>query len=405
MNKRIEIDKEIENAMLQCENPKTAERLVDFLHSQNEKYTYDPERNRYFINSFYPSFPGPAWNRLISAIGKISNDDKRIPLAADIVVTGRCHCHCWHCFRAMHNPVDLSFEKIQECIQSLHHIGAATVGITGGEPMLRNDIFDIISSIPEDMEGQIYTTGIGIDEVFAKRLKNTSVTRCIISLDHYDKETVCRLRNQKNAYDDVVSAVRALTTHHIYTSVTVCMTKELAQEEEFEKYIAFANSLGVSEIRVVMQIPQGNLEGVNVGKLYAQTLSMVKKIKEKYNKRTDCATILNFCEVESSDYFGCNAGSNYISINNDGNITPCVAVPLTFGNVNEKSLEEIYQDMNRYFPCSSRVCYGIASGRIMQNDNIDTSRVPISRKASVMVAEKCVMATGKGELFRHCRVN
>lgn len=404
MNKRIEIDKEMENAMLQCENADTAERLVDFLHSQNEKYTYDPETGRYFINSFYPSFPGPAWSRLISAIEKISDRDERIPLAADIVVTGRCHCRCWHCFRAMHNTVDLSLEKIQECMRSLHRMGAATVGITGGEPMLRGDILEIIRSIPEDMEGQLYTTGAGIDEAFAKKLKGTAVTRCIISLDHYDKDVVCRLRNQKNAYDDVLCAVRALTAQHIYTSVTVCMTTKLSSEEEFEKYIAFANSLGVSEIRVVMQIPQGNLQGVNVGQIYAETLGMVKKIKEKYNKRRDCATILNFCEVESSDYFGCNAGANYISVNNDGNVTPCVAVPLAFGNVNEKSLEEIYHEMNSYFPCSSRVCYGIASGRIMKSQNIDTSRVPVSRKKSVMVAEKCVMATGKGELFSHCKI-
>lgn len=403
--KLLELNQEMESAILQCEEKKVAQNLIAFLKTKNEKYSYQECNGKYYINSFYPSFPGKAWNRIINGISRIANKNERVPIVADIVVTGKCHCNCWHCFRARHNAIDLSFGKIRECIEELHEMGTATIGITGGEPMLRSDIMEIISLIPDDMEGQLYTTGRGIDDVVASFLSQTNITRCIISLDHYDKEVVCQLRHNEDAYEDAVNAIKSLIGANMYVTVTVCMTEELADEENFEKYVQFANQLGVSEIRVVMQIPQGNLEGNNVGRIYGNTLSMVKKLKDKYNKQEDFATILNFCEIESSSYFGCNAGANYLSINNDGNVTPCVAVPLTFGNVYEKSIREIYQNMELYFPCSARVCYGIASSRIIKNEEIDTSVVPISIEKSEYVAEKCVMATGRGNLFDFCKTD
>lgn len=397
-----EFNSNISNAMLQCECKKNAEYLVEFLKEKADKYTYNMEEEKYYINSFFPTIPSTAWSRMVKGISEIVTCNKRVPFQADIVVTGKCHCHCWHCFRSKYAQDDLSFEVIRDCINNLYKMGTVTVGITGGEPMLRNDIIDIIKLIPDGMEGQLYTTGYGIDEEMAIKIKDTNLTRCIISLDHYEENVVCQLRHNPNAFKDALKAIKALTAQNIYTSVTVCVTEELLRNGSLRNYFEFVGGLDVQEIRVIMQIPQGNLERKGVGRIYAEAIGLVKSLKAEYSLKKEFPVIVNFCEFESADYIGCGAGSNYISVNNDGMVTPCVAVPLSFGNVYDETLESIYNRMGECFPKSDCVCYGIASSRLISKAEIDTSATPLPVDISFEIAKKCRTSTERAAMFSYC---
>lgn len=96
---------------------------------------------------------------------------------------------------------------------------------------------------------------------------------------------------------------------------------------------------------------------------------------------------------------GCSAGANYISINNDGLVTPCVAVPLSFGNIREDSLKNIYENMKECFPKSGRICYGKVSGRIITREGIDTSITPLDSGISFNVAEQCNKPKQRAAIF------
>lgn len=314
-------------------------------------------------------------------------------------MTGKCHCKCWHCFRIKANNEDLSLNEIKECMKTLYDMGTATIGITGGEPMLRSDICEIISAIPNGIEAQLYTTGHNITSQFVDFIKNSNLTRVIISLDHFDKEISCKMRSYENAYDEAISAIRLLVEKGIYTAVTVCVTESMLSENSLESYFEFVSSLHPNEIRVVMPIPQGNLEGTDVAKVYSAAVKFVKNIKKEYQSNSEFPTIVNFCEFESAAYLGCSAGAHYISINNDGNVTPCVAVPLSFGNIREEKLESIFEKMGKYFPKSGRICYGKTSGKVISLENIDTSITPISKEQSIIVADKCRKSSQRAAFF------
>lgn len=98
-------------------------RIAEFIAAKGERFSYDRENNRYFINTFYPSFPSKAWNRLIIGGKKMVKKDVRVPLQADIVVTGKCHCRCWHCFRIKAKRDDLTLEEIKKTIDELYEWG------------------------------------------------------------------------------------------------------------------------------------------------------------------------------------------------------------------------------------------------------------------------------------------
>ena len=241
---------------------KEIEEVSKFIILRNKRLNYNFHKNKYFVNSFYPSFPSESWNRIVKGFSDIINKDIRVPIQADIVVTGKCHCKYWYCFRIKANNEDLSLNEIKQCMKTLYGMGTATIGITGGEPMLRSDICEIISSIPNGIGAQLYTTD------FVYFIKNTNLTRVIISLDHFDKEISCKMRNYENAYDEAINAIRILVEKGIYTAVTVCVTESMLSENSLETYFRFVSSLHLNEIRVVMPIPQGNLEGTDVAKVY-----------------------------------------------------------------------------------------------------------------------------------------
>lgn len=391
-------DNIIENMSVKCFE-KESIKVAKFIEERGERFHYDNEKKQYYINSFYPSFPSEAWDRFIIGASNIVKNNIRIPLQADIVVTGRCHCRCWHCFRIKDKREDLTLNEIARCMNDLYELGTATVGITGGEPMLREDIKDIIEMIPEGMQGQLYTTGHNINEEFAKFIKHSRVSRVIISIDHFDKEVACKMRNYNKAFEEAIEAVRILTKVGVYTAITVCITDNLLENTMIDKYFEFASELGPNEIRVVMPIPQGNLEGKDVSILYSEAVKYVKSKKRKYCDNIEYPGITNFCEFESANYLGCSAGANYISINNDGLVTPCVAVPLSFGNIREKNLKQIFEGMGKYFPCSSRICYGKTSGKIICRKKVDTSVTPISVEKSSEVAELCPKSSRRAAIF------
>lgn len=394
-----EISDEIKKAMYVEGFENEIEEVSKFIFRKNERISYKVQGNRYFVNSFYPSFPSESWNRIVKGFSNIVNKVIRVPIQADIVVTGKCHCKCWHCFRIKANNEDLSLNEIKECMKTLYDMGTATIGITGGEPMLRSDICEIISAIPNGIEAQLYTTGHNITSQFVDFIKNSNLTRVIISLDHFDKEISCKMRSYENAYDEAISAIRLLVEKGIYTAVTVCVTESMLSENSLESYFEFVSSLHPNEIRVVMPIPQGNLEGTDVAKVYSAAVKFVKNIKKEYQSNSEFPTIVNFCEFESAAYLGCSAGAHYISINNDGNVTPCVAVPLSFGNIREEKLESIFEKMGKYFPKSGRICYGKTSGKVISLENIDTSITPISKEQSIIVADKCRKSSQRAAFF------
>lgn len=364
-------------------------QFIKFISQKEEKYTYDIESEKYFVNSFFPSFPSQAWDRFENGIRKIARGE-RVPLQVDVAVTGRCHCDCWHCFRAKYaDNSELPLEKIKELFNSFEELGTNVVGITGGEPMLRKDIIDILQLIPDNMEGQLYTTGVNIDRPFAKALSRTNVKRVLISLDHYKEELVCKLRSNKNAYKDAINAVNCLKEYPIYVAITVCISDEMLVEGELERYIEFAKELEVNEIRMVSTIPQGKLEGSNEALKHSRAMALITKMKHKYANDLSYPAIVNFGEIENVRYLGCGAGVSYSSVNSDGAVTPCVAVPLSYGNIYDKSFNEIYQEMGKYFVTTSCSCQGVASNIVRRKIGITIDRPPLDKEKSIEIIKQC----------------
>ncbi len=120
-----------------------------------------------------------------------------------------CNLNCIYCHREGEvNPSEMiGADTIDEIIQTAVKFGIKSVKFTGGEPLLRKDIIDIISRVPSQIETSITTNGIPLAPI-ASDLKQAGLSRVNISVDSLNPDTYKRITGS-NSLDLVLDGISA----------------------------------------------------------------------------------------------------------------------------------------------------------------------------------------------------
>ncbi|MCK9580982.1 MAG: GTP 3',8-cyclase MoaA [Methanoregula sp.] len=107
-----------------------------------------------------------------------------------ISLTPRCNLNCIYCHREgeLKPEAELSQEQVAEILRVSAGFGIRSVKFTGGEPLVRKDIIDIIRSVPPTMESSMTTNGTLLAE-YARDLKEAGMKRVNVSIDSINHET------------------------------------------------------------------------------------------------------------------------------------------------------------------------------------------------------------------------
>lgn len=108
-----------------------------------------------------------------------------------VSVTQRCNLNCVYCGGDFENCFELTPEQIEKIVKNFVHCGIEKVRLTGGEPLVRNDIAEIaerISKINGIKKLVLTTNAVGLKK-HALALKEAGVSAVNVSLDTLDKET------------------------------------------------------------------------------------------------------------------------------------------------------------------------------------------------------------------------
>ncbi len=118
-------------------------RALLYLHSTFRSEKLTETNGKYVISTFMPPFPSPAYEQLIKNTVSVYNHNV-FPYSTYIALTNKCRFNCWHCSRAYRQGEELSKEKWIQVVRKLQDIGISIIGFTGGEPLLRNDLEDVM---------------------------------------------------------------------------------------------------------------------------------------------------------------------------------------------------------------------------------------------------------------------
>ena len=159
-----------------------------------------------------------------------------------ISVTQKCNMHCPYCHREGEtNPSTvMSVEEIVHIVKIALSLGISRVKLTGGEPLLREDILDIVGGIAElrGLRDLSMTTNGTFLEAMAKDLKIKGLNRVNVSLPTLNPETYRNLRGGN--LRDAIEGVRAAVEAELYPVKLNMLILKNVNEREVERMIQFA---------------------------------------------------------------------------------------------------------------------------------------------------------------------
>ncbi|MGB9721222.1 MAG: radical SAM/SPASM domain-containing protein [bacterium] len=273
---------------------------------------------------------------------------------AFIAVNRKCPFNCWYCSAGNSPDKEPAIDELDRMINLCRDWGASTIVFTGGEPLLRNDIDELIERYSKELSFVILTSGYGLNKERAKKLKDSGLFSISISLDHYDPKVNDQSRGKDGAFNIAVNAIENAKKAKLYTVVQTVATKILLQDGDIEEFINFMKSLDVDELFLLEPLCTGRLFERKEGHyLNNDELERLKLLHTQFSKEKNGLKIITSPFIEDPEKFGCGAGTQHIYIDTEGNLWPCNFLPVSIGNILREP-EIVESRLKRYFnkPCS-----------------------------------------------------
>jgi radical SAM protein with 4Fe4S-binding SPASM domain len=312
-------------------------------------------------------------------------------------LTYRCNLACEHCYLdaggkpavGTENFADRSELGTEECYKVIDEIvGFApeclTI-LTGGEPLLRRDILDIVTRAAErGLWVVVGTNGVKVTENVARRLSEAGARGLSLSLDALDPERHDRFRMVRGAWQNTVDGAGILNRTGL--PFIVQTTAGSHNVDELDAIADFAyERLSAKVWNLYFLVPTGRGQFVSdmTPSQYDEVLQALHRIQGRYQKRmlvnAKCAphyikTVLESPDPESHPIRtysggagGCPAGTHYLGIRPNGDVTPCPYLPVFAGSIRRTSLTDIWSSSALFNDIRRRSALGGRCGECEMN--------------------------------------
>jgi len=270
-------------------------------------------------------------------------------------LTRNCNLSCVHCRAcATTGPHagELTTEECKRIIDDILSFSEPTVILTGGEPLLRPDIFEVIEY--GNGKGLRLVTAINgtlLDMEKTRRLKASGIRRVSLSIDGRDRSSHDSFRGVDGSFDAVIKASGMLKDaglpFQINTTVTTLNVNDLGEIYKLTK------SLAAAAWHVFLLVPVGRGTGLKGKELSAKEYEKVlhrlydmEKMNELEMKVT-CAPHYYRIVKEGGDApksTGCLAGKSFMFISHRGVAQPCGYLEVASGDVRKDGVRKVWED-------------------------------------------------------------
>jgi radical SAM protein with 4Fe4S-binding SPASM domain len=265
-------------------------------------------------------------------------------------LTQRCNHDCQHCYNAWKNPVGYPVGEL-DTAETLHILarmldgtGATLVSLTGGEPLLRPDLDDIVALLgSRGVAVNLITNGTLLTDAAIARLTPDRVSIFELPLLSSEREIHDRMSGSAGAFDKVTAAMAELKLRGArVVGVFVATKLNLAT---WRATAELAVALGLDGVMFNRFNPGGRGRD-NIALLQASpaelqsALDEAERISEQYDLPISCSIAMPPCLFDTGRYkrltFGfCAAGTEraYYTLDPLGNVRPCNHSPTILGNI------------------------------------------------------------------------
>jgi radical SAM protein with 4Fe4S-binding SPASM domain len=294
--------------------------------------------------------------------------------------TRQCNLRCKHCYEnagPRPAPDELTTEEAKQAIDGFADAGVVALSFSGGEPLIRKDFFEVAEYANErGFYVTVASNGTLITEEVAQKMKEKGVQYVEISLDGFEK-IHDKFRGMLGAWKRAVEGIKDCIDVGLDTGVATTAThynfKEIPKLAEFiekdlhaKRFMVF-NFIPVNRGKEIVNqdlTPKEREELLDF--LYAKLIDESHKLDTFSTAPQYAVTSLKFAfgpvvathftnraatemlkgRTKSLTEFigGCGAGRLYCGMEPNGDIEPCVFIPIKVGNIREQSLIDVWRN-------------------------------------------------------------
>jgi AdoMet-dependent heme synthase len=370
-------------------------------------------------------------------------------------LTYRCNLACEHCYLdaggtplvGTENFTDRSELGTEDCFGVIDEIAAfapeCLTILTGGEPLLRRDILEIVRRAAErELWVVVGTNGVRITENLAGRLAEAGARGLSLSLDALDPDRHDRFRKVRGAWRNTVEGAEILNRTGLpFIVQTTAGSHNLGELEAIADFAHDRLAAKVWNLYFLVPTGRGQFVSDMTPAQYDEVLASLYRIQRKYDRRmlvnAKCAphyikTVLENAlrpglgqavrpgsgqaatetdpiptdaelpglskiRTYSGGAGGCPAGTHYMGIRPNGDVTPCPYLPVFAGSVRSTSLADLWTSSELFTGIRRRTSLGGRCGACEMNGHCGGCRARAYGMTGDLMAEDplCTHTPGK----------
>ena len=283
-------------------------------------------------------------------------------------ITRSCNLSCAHCRAASefgHYDGELTLDEIKSVIDNIVTISNPILILTGGEPLMRPDIWDIIDYAHE--KGAMPVVGTNatlITDDIARKLAEHKIPRISVSIDFATAAGHDTFRGEPGAFDASIRGIKLAKKYGVGVQINTTVTKQ--NHKELPAIHDLAEDLGIDAFHIFMLVPTGRGSDLLEYELTPDESEEVltwayhrQKTSPLHFKPTDSPHYYRIIrqlakeegrEVTAAEYGldamtrGCLGGITFGFISHVGDIQPCGYFDMQLGNVKRKPFADIWTE-------------------------------------------------------------
>jgi radical SAM protein with 4Fe4S-binding SPASM domain len=277
-------------------------------------------------------------------------------------VTARCNLKCIHCHSSRsRKDGELSTDEGKDLLRQLAEVDEfRMVAFTGGEPLMRRDIFDLLDYSRElGFSNTLATNGTLVDEGTARDLRRSGVSIAAVSLDG-DRETHDAIRGHPGAYEAALGAMKAISGAGITLHVNITLMG--SNLEQVEELMSTCRRMGAGIVLLYQLVPVGN--GAKIGNLSLDATQHERLIRFMSTAQRDSYAVMEpvagpqywsyllesrgiregpLFGLAEKVFHGCSAGRGFAYVKANGDVLPCPFIEMVCGNVLTQGFKAIWE--------------------------------------------------------------
>lgn len=297
--------------------------------------------------------------------------NKFLPRLVAWELTGSCNLKCAHCRASAveeRDPGELTTQEIKSTIDNIASFSNPILILTGGEPLVREDVFEIARyGTEKGLRVVLGTNATLITPEVAGKLLEAGVKRISVSIDGSTPDAHDEFRGLPGTFEDTLAGARAAQEAGLDFQVNTTVTKR--NVGDLQAIHDLTIKLGAVAHHIFLLVPTGRGEDLKDEEIspeeYEGVLNWMYDMQKKMGNRgpfmkATCAP--HFVRVvdqrSKEDGFnitakraglnamtgGCLGGTSFCFISRTGDVYPCGYLPARAGNIREKSFKEIWEE-------------------------------------------------------------